>query len=105
MAKAAPDKIAFDDLKVGNLMFFASNGGGDWDDVDHVGIYLGENWMIHSTDGGPQLQWAGEGWYYDNFVWGRQLTKGSLLPEGPGRGPVTIGFVGDPTAGEPAVAP
>jgi cell wall-associated NlpC family hydrolase len=105
MAKAAPDKIAFDDLKVGNLMFFASNGGGDWDDVDHVGIYLGENWMIHSTDGGPRLQWAGEGWYYDNFVWGRQLTKGGLLPEGPGRGPVTIGFVGDPTAGEPAVAP
>jgi hypothetical protein len=107
MAEAAPDRIDYEDLKVGNLMFFASNGGGGWDDVDHVGIYLGENWMIHSTDGGPQLQWAGEGWYFDNFVWGRQLTSAGLRPQVPGRGPAMpgSGLAGDPTAGEPAVAP
>jgi hypothetical protein len=107
MAEAAPDRIGYGDLKVGNLMFFASNGGGGWDDVDHVGIYLGENWMIHSTDGGPQLQWTADGWYHDNFVWGRQLSSGSLGPQGPGRGPATRGFgyAGDLTAGEPAVAP
>lgn len=82
MAEAAPVHIAFDDLKVGNLMFFAGNGGNGWDDVDHVGIYLGENWMIHSTGGGPQLEWVADGWYYDNFVWGRQLSlsAGPRLP-------------------------
>jgi hypothetical protein len=63
-------------------MFFAGNGGNGWDDVDHVGIYLGENWMIHSTGGGPQLEWVADGWYYDNFVWGRQLSlsAGPRLP-------------------------
>jgi cell wall-associated NlpC family hydrolase len=108
MAEAAPNRIAYEDLKVGNLLFFASNGGNGWDDVDHVGIYLGWDWMIHSTGGGPQLQWVAEGWYFDNFVWGRQLvTKGlgPMPPGGLGANRVMGGTVGDPTAGEPAVAP
>lgn len=96
MAQAAPVHITFDDLKVGNPMFFASNGGNGWEDVDHVGIYLGENWMIHSTGGGPQLEWVGDGWYHDNYVWGRQLTVGAS--------PRLPGFRAA-RAGEPAVAP
>ena len=74
MAQYAPTKIAFSNLKTGNLMFFSSSGGTTYRDVNHVGIYLGNGWMIHSTDGGPQLQPVSSGWYPDHFVFGRALT-------------------------------
>jgi cell wall-associated NlpC family hydrolase len=75
MAAVTVTHLTYSELVPGNLMFFASNGGNNADDVDHVGIYLGNNWMIHSTGGGPQLEWVGSGWYYDNFVWGRKLKQ------------------------------
>jgi cell wall-associated NlpC family hydrolase len=77
MAEYAPVHIAFANLQIGNLMFFASNGGKTWQDVDHVGIYIGNNWLAHSTSGGPQLAWVGDGWYRDHFVWGRGLRSKS----------------------------
>ena len=46
MAENAPTHIAFANLAIGNLMFFASDGGPTWQDVDHVGIYVGNNWMM-----------------------------------------------------------
>jgi hypothetical protein len=75
MAQYAPTHILFGNLKVGDLMFFASNGGNDYTDVDHVGIYAGHSWMIHvgSSNNGPAIEWVGDGYYYDNFVYGRRL--------------------------------
>lgn len=73
MAENAPTQLAWSSLQIGNLMFFASDGGHTWQDVDHVGIYVGNNWMMHSTDGGPQLEYVASGWYHDHFVWGRAL--------------------------------
>ena len=64
-------------------MFFASNGGHTASDVDHVGIYAGNNWMIHSTGGGPQLEWTGDGWWYSHFVYGRPLRGASMGPGSP----------------------
>ena len=87
MAEFTTTQLAFADLKPTNLMFFASGGGDTWADVDHVGIYLGNNWMIHSTAGGPQLDWVGDGYYFDNFVYGRELKSTS------DSGPVRPDFV------------
>jgi NlpC/P60 family/S-layer homology domain len=100
MAANTPTHLKFGDLGPGNLMFFASNGGNHAGDVDHVGIYLGNNWMFHSTGGGPQLGWVGDGWYYDHFVWGRALK--STAPQMPGRAPART-F--SPLAGEAPVGP
>jgi hypothetical protein len=104
MAANAPKHLKWAELGPGNLMFFASNGGNHAGDVDHVGIYLGNNWMFQSTGGGPQLAWVGDGWYFDNFVWGRGLK--STNPQMPERrsGPSSSQFF-SPLAGEPAVAP
>ena len=79
MAKSTGTHITFSNLKVGDLMFFASNGGGSWSDVDHVGVFIGLNWMVHSTGStdGPVLEWVADGWYYDNFVYGRRVIGGS----------------------------
>jgi cell wall-associated NlpC family hydrolase len=98
MAHMAPTQLTYNQLAPGNLMFFASDGGNLWTDVDHVGIYLGNDWMMHSTAGGPQLEWVGSGWYFDNFVWGRALTsKGA-----PSHAPQTVG---ESAAGPSAVRP
>jgi hypothetical protein len=86
MAGATVDRRSYDELSAGNLMFFASNGGNKVGDVDHVGVFLGNGWMFHSTSGGPFITWVGDGWYYDHFVWGRKLLKdGNGAPRLPGR--------------------
>jgi cell wall-associated NlpC family hydrolase len=85
--------LTWSQLKPGNLMFQASNGGNSWSDVDHVALWLGNGWIIHSTDGGPQLEWAGDGWYKDNFVYGRGLKKASTAQ----------GSVGNLSLGDPVV--
>lgn len=84
MAKNTGRQIGFGSLWVGDLMFFASNGGKKWSDVNHVGIFVGKGWMIHSTGStdGPVLQWVGHGWYYDHFVFGRRII-GALPKQGP----------------------
>ena len=75
MAQYTPRRISFGNLRVGDLMFHSSSGGSTWQSVNHVGIYAGNNWMIHSGsgNGGVALEWVGEGWYRDHFVWGRRL--------------------------------
>jgi hypothetical protein len=83
MAEHTPSHITFGKLKIGDLMFFASNGGSNWSDVDHVAIWLGNNWLIHSSGStdGPTLQYVGPGsYYYDIFVYGRRLIGVSLVP-------------------------
>ena len=46
-AGKSPTHVAYANLAIGNLMFFASNGGSSWQDVDHVGMYIGNGWMMH----------------------------------------------------------
>ncbi len=47
--------------------------------VDHVGIYLGNNWMIHSSgsNDGVALEPVASGWYTDHFVWARRILTSS----------------------------
>jgi cell wall-associated NlpC family hydrolase len=75
MAHATPSKIAFAYLRTGDMMLFADGGGGTWSDADHVGVYLGNGWMVHSTgsNAGVAIEWAGSGWWRDHFLWGRRL--------------------------------
>jgi hypothetical protein len=98
MAGAANPRIPYASLAVGNLMFFSSNGGQDPKDVDHVGIYVGNGWMMHSTSGGPQLQYVATGWYHDHFVFGRGLKAYS----GPEHIPPSVASQGDPDVGPTA---
>jgi cell wall-associated NlpC family hydrolase len=101
MAKNTPAQIGFDQLRIGDLMFFATNGGGSWSDVDHVAIYLGNGWMSHSSGSGdgPSLEWVADGYYHDVFVYGRRLF-GSVQPRAPYPGDATAGD-GPHQGGEP----
>jgi cell wall-associated NlpC family hydrolase len=59
-------------LKPGDVMFFGANGPASKpSEVDHTGIYLGRNWMIHSSSQGVTLV-PFAGWYVDRFAWARR---------------------------------
>jgi len=48
--------------------------------VGHAGIYLGNGWFIHSSGSkaGVALDWMGDGYWHDRFVWGRRIVPTHL---------------------------
>ncbi|HJP66479.1 MAG TPA: C40 family peptidase [Actinomycetota bacterium] len=79
MAANTGTKITWSNLKAGDLMFFSSSGGTSAGSVDHVGFYLGRNWMINSASGtdGVVIEEVSSGWFYDHFVYGRRIIGSS----------------------------
>jgi cell wall-associated NlpC family hydrolase len=75
MAHATKTRVTFGYIRTGDLLLFADDGGTGWADADHVGMYLGNGWMIHSTgsNAGVAIEWIGDGWWRDHFLWGRRL--------------------------------
>ena len=73
MADATNDRLRFDDLLPGDLMFYDGDGDGV---VDHVDLYVGNGWALDSsnTPAGVTLMWVGDGWYRDHFRYGRRIT-------------------------------
>jgi cell wall-associated NlpC family hydrolase len=77
MALNTTKKIAYADLQPGDLMFFVPGGASKTAaNVDHVALYAGNGWVIHSSsyNAGVMIDWVGSGYYHDNFVFGRRLT-------------------------------
>ena len=53
-------------------MFFGSGGRrAKPAQIDHIGLYLGNGWMIHSSRYGVALAQVG-GWYDNRLAWGRR---------------------------------
>jgi cell wall-associated NlpC family hydrolase len=68
----AQRRITLARLAPGDLVFFA-NGGSKAKPaaVDHMGINIGNGWMIHSSRYGVALAQL-DGWYARRFAWGRR---------------------------------
>lgn len=65
-------RIALASLQPGDLLFFGRGGRrAKPAAVDHMGIYAGNGWMIHSSRYGVALARV-EGWYEERFAWGRR---------------------------------
>jgi cell wall-associated NlpC family hydrolase len=63
-------------LRPGDLLFFGSakfNSAATEADVIHEGIYLGDNWVIHSSDQGVYVLPLQGSWLGDQFAWGRRV--------------------------------
>ena len=79
MAKATATRIAFGGVRPLDLVFFdtdsVTSDGTSYASVDHVGIALGNGWMVHSSGsrGGISIDWIGDGWWRDHFRWARRL--------------------------------
>jgi cell wall-associated NlpC family hydrolase len=68
-------RIARSKLRPADLVFFGSRGTASAPgQVDHMGIYLGKGWMIHSSSQGVTLVPL-TGWYADRFAWGRRVLR------------------------------
>jgi cell wall-associated NlpC family hydrolase len=65
-------------LRPGDLLFFGSahfNSTATEANVIHTGIYLGENWVIHSSGQGVYVLPLKGGWLGDQFAWGRRVLQ------------------------------
>ena len=76
-------RVAFDALQSAGVVFFGGKGPRSKPtQVDHMGIALGNGWMIHSSRHGVALV-ALDGWYSKTFAWARRpLAEAGLLPNG-----------------------
>ena len=64
-------RISRDALRPGDVVFFGSRGPlSKPSEVGHMGIYVGNGWMVHSSDRGTTLT-PMTGWYETRFAWGR----------------------------------
>jgi cell wall-associated NlpC family hydrolase len=73
MAGATSNRLKYDELRPGDLMFYDGSGDGV---VDHVDVFVGNGWALDSsnTPAGVTLMWVGDGWYRDHFRYGRRIT-------------------------------
>jgi hypothetical protein len=73
-------RIAFAKLEPGDLVFFGRRGLRSKPvAIDHMGIFLGGGWMIHSSENGVALTPL-EGWYRKRFAWARRpLAEAGLI--------------------------
>ncbi|WP_256760636.1 C40 family peptidase [Cohnella sp. WQ 127256] len=62
-------KIATDELRPGDLVFFNTSGSG----VSHVGIYVGNNNFAHAASKGVTITSLDEGYYAKRYLGARRV--------------------------------
>ncbi|HVF53446.1 MAG TPA: NlpC/P60 family protein [Actinomycetota bacterium] len=77
MAKATEERLSYEYLRPADLIFFAPEGASaKADTVYHAGIYIGRDWMVHSSASraGISLAYIGpDSWWADQIAWGRRV--------------------------------
>jgi cell wall-associated NlpC family hydrolase len=76
----AAQRISFARLQPADVIFFGAAGPKSKPtQVDHMGIYLGNGWFVHSSGYGVAVAQL-SGWYAQRFAWGRRpLAEASLV--------------------------
>lgn len=70
------EKIFRDDLQEGDLVFFNTRGG-----ISHVGVYLGNNYFVHSSvHDGVTISSLNDTYYNSKFITGGRVTNTVLPP-------------------------
>jgi cell wall-associated NlpC family hydrolase len=78
----AAKRIPFAKLQPADVIFFGAGGPRSKPaQVDHMGIYLGNGWFIHSSGYGVAVATL-SGWYEKRFAWGRRPLAESGLVSG-----------------------
>jgi len=74
-------RIARDAIRAGDIVFFGPRGPRSKPaQIGHMGIYVGNGWLVHSSVAGTTLQPL-TGWYETTFAWGRRpLAEAGLDP-------------------------
>ncbi len=71
--EVTPDlRISQVDLQPADVVFFGSRGPlSSPNEIGHMGVYLGNGWIVHSSGRGVTLDPL-SGWYQNTFAWGRR---------------------------------
>jgi cell wall-associated NlpC family hydrolase len=74
-------RVAVAGLQPADVIFFGAKGPRSRPgEVDHMGIYVGNGWFVHSSRYGVALELL-SGWYQERFAWGRRpLAEAGLAP-------------------------
>lgn len=74
-------RIAVADLRPADVIFFGAQGPRSKPaQVDHMGIYVGNGWFVHSSRYGVALELL-SGWYAEQLAWARRpLAEAGLVP-------------------------
>ena len=80
-------RVAAAGLQPADVIFFGAKGPRSKPaEVDHMGIYVGNGWFVHSSRYGVALELL-SGWYQERFAWGRRpLAEAGLAPSFTQRG-------------------
>jgi cell wall-associated NlpC family hydrolase len=73
-------RLGYSQLRPGDVLFFGSahfNSTATEANVIHAGIYLGDNWVIHSSGQGVYVLPLRGSWLGDQFAWGRRVLPAS----------------------------
>ncbi len=78
MAQEIPrsQRLRINQLEPGDILFFGTahfNSTATEQNVIHTGIYLGDNWVIHSSGQGVYVLPLQGSWLGDSFAWGRRV--------------------------------
>lgn len=89
-------RVPRDALEPGDLVFFGPRGPRSKPSVvGHMGVYVGNGWIVHSSTNGTTLQ-PMTGWYERTFAWGRNVLAEAGIASGrrapmPAGGASTVG--------------
>lgn len=71
-------RLQASELTPGDLLFFGSahfNSRATESNIIHEGIYLGDNWVIHSSGQGVYVLPLSGSWLGSSFAWGRRVIR------------------------------
>jgi cell wall-associated NlpC family hydrolase len=69
-------RLRMGQLQPGDILFFGTahfSSPATEQDITHTGIYLGDNWVIHSSGQGVSVDQLKGGWLGSSFAWGRRV--------------------------------
>ena len=75
-------RLSYARLTAGDVLFFGARGAKSKPaEVDHMGIYAGNGWLVHSSRNGVAVEPL-EGWYRERFAWARRPLAEAGVPAG-----------------------
>jgi hypothetical protein len=78
IAQGTTNRLAFSELKVGDVLVFTYGGVKKASQAYHGAVYIGSGWMIHSSGSrdGVSIAYVGKGSYWrGEFAWGRRVIR------------------------------
>ncbi|MDX5371239.1 MAG: C40 family peptidase [Pseudomonadaceae bacterium] len=82
MIKLRAPSVGRDQLQSGDLLFFATNGGGQ---VSHAGIYVGEGRFVHapSSGGTVRLDYLSQAYWQNSYLGAKRVLAARQLAQQP----------------------